>query len=134
MVESYNKTQYKIFLLLIKYLPFFIAVIYFISAICGCFGIQLIVIPNLFFMSPLTAGVWIFISFVFKCCVWHRLPIYYCMTLDTVTIIDYYNESQLTQPGMFSLCIGITLIFILLGMYFKNKYNVKRKRTKTSSS
>ena len=69
MVEGYNKYLYKVFLILVKYLPMALAVIYFIAGICGCFGVQLIAIPNIFFLSPVTAGFLVLTSFVFKCCI-----------------------------------------------------------------
>lgn len=134
MGGHYNKTLYKILLLAVKYLPLLIAIIYFISIIVGCFGVQLIVIPNLFFMSPITAGFMILVSFVFRCCIWHRLPIYYGLTEQGIAFVDYYSPLVITSSYYIFIHLTIAIVFIILGMYFKNKYNVKRKRTKTSSS
>ena len=134
MVESYNKALYKLLLLAVKYLPAIIAIIYFICIIIGYFGIQLIIIPNLFFMSPIMALFILLVSFVFKCCVWHRLPIYYSLIEHGLVTIEYYVPGIFLSTTWMFVHLLVVIIFIILGMYFKNKYNVERKRIKTSTS
>lgn len=55
MEEKYNRNLYKIFLILLKYLPFVIAVVYFVCAVLGSLGINQVILPNIFFISPITA-------------------------------------------------------------------------------
>ena len=134
MEVNYNKTLYKIFLIVLKYVPFVIGMSYLICIIVGLFGNIPMILPSLFYLSPVTAAVWICASFVFKCCIWHRLPIYYTLLLDSINTFDVYSSIQISASEMLFVYLIITLIFILLGMYFKNKYNVKRKHVKTSPS
>lgn len=122
MVEIWHKT----FLLFVKYVPFIIATVYLIINIASCFGITLIILPNLFYMSPITALFIIAASFAFKFCIWHRLPIYYALLLQGIATIDYYSNVLITSNIMLFVYLIITLIFILLGMYLKNKYNKKK--------
>lgn len=123
MEAIYNKTQYKVFLLLVKYLPFIIAILYFISAILNCFGIYSELLVVVSYYSPLTAGFMLYTSFVFKCCIWHRLPIYYSLVLQILININFYIPiSSNIELFVYSI---ITVAFILLGMYLKNKYNAK---------
>lgn len=126
MEEKYNRNLYKVFLILLKYMPFLIAVIYFICTILGAIGINQVILPNLFFLSPVTAALWICASFVFKCCIWHRLPIYYCLMMQGIDIIDYYTDIGLSSNCWLFVYLIITIISILLGMYLKNMFNVRK--------
>lgn len=119
--------SHKIFLIVVKYLPIIIALGYLITSMLHCFGIICYIIPNLFYMSPITALFMICTSFAFKFCIWHRLPIYYAMILHLMTIIDYYTAITITSFALMFVYLVIAIIFILIGMYLKNRYN-KRKR------
>lgn len=118
---------------MVKYLPLLLGIIYFITAILGCFGVQCLWLSSLFFITPISAVFMVFTSFVFRCCIWHRLPIYYCLTVDGINFLDYYL-APVTDTWMIFVYLLVTSIFVLIGMYFKNKYNVKRKLNKTSTS
>jgi hypothetical protein len=80
-------------------------------------------LPNLFFLSPISIIFILSASFVFKFCIWHRLPIYYCLTIQLINLIDYYSPIVFTNSTMLFIYIILTIIFILLGMYFKNLQN-----------
>ena len=125
MEETYSKTQYKIFLLLVKYLPFIIAILYFISCTLNCFGIYSRFTAQLAFYSPITAVFMLYTSFVFKCCVWHRLPIYYSLILQILININYYIP--ISSNIKLFVYLALTITFILFGMYLKNKYNYASK-------
>ena len=125
--DLYNKTLYKLFLILVKYLPFIIAVVYFICIMSYCIGVELNVLMNTFFLSPTMAGFILIASFVFKACIWHRLPIYYSLVLQIINTIDYYSPVVFSNNVMLYVYLLITIVFILIGMYFKNKLNGKYK-------
>lgn len=129
MAEVLNKVHYKIALILLKYFPAVLAIIYFIIVTLGCFGIPTVVLQKLFFISPIVAGILAYLSYVFKNCIWHRLPIYYCLIVHGISAIDYYVSIPITNSLMLFIYLILTVLFILLGMYFKNRYNV-RKRSK----
>lgn len=118
---------HKLFLILIKYIPFIIALAYLITDIALCFNINLYTIPNLFFMSPITALFILFASFAFKFCIWHRLPIYYALLLHGIACLDYYSKIPITSNIMLFIYLLITIMFILIGMYLKNRYNKKKR-------
>lgn len=125
-MEKLSKTHYKIVLILLKYVPFIIGIIYFINAICQSLGIMLTIIPNLCFLSPLTAGIIAYLSYVFKNCIWHRLPIYYCLNVHCISVLDYYCDIPILDSYLLYVYLIVTILFILLGMYFKNRYNVRK--------
>ena len=132
MEERLNKVSYKIFLVIVKYLPFIIAVAYFIMMLSGYFGTCLRIIPNLFFLSPVSVLFILSASFVFKFCVWHRLPIYYCILLYLINTLDYYLDFLITNNVALFVYLILTLLFIILGIYFKNKHNkIKNGNTHT---
>lgn len=62
-------------------------------------------------------------SKVLKFCIWHRLPIYYCFCLDILSTIDYKYGIALSDINLIIVYMIITIIFIILGMYLKEKYN-----------
>lgn len=121
---------HKLFLIIVKYLPFIIGIIYFLIAILNCFGIECIVLTNLIFISPISALFILAASFTFKFCIWHRLPIYYCMMLETIGFIDYYAPLLISNNLMLLIHLSITILTILIGMYLKNRYNKKSRSLK----
>ena len=116
-------SNHKVFLIIVKYIPFILAVGYFIMAIESILNIHPVILPNLFFLSPISIVFILSASFVFKFCIWHRLPIYYCLTIQLINLIDYYSPIVFTNSTMLFIYIIVTIIFILLGMYFKNLHN-----------
>jgi hypothetical protein len=122
-----EETCHKILLIILKYIPFIIAIIYFTSSILHCFGIRCYLLGNLFFLSPITALFILVASFAFRFCIWHRLPIYYSLILHGIACLDYYCSIPITSNIMLFIYLLITIIFILVGMYLKNRYNKKKR-------
>ena len=122
-----EETCHKILLIILKYIPFIIAIIYFISSILHCFGIRCCLLGNLFFLSPITALFILVASFAFRFCIWHRLPIYYALILHVTACLDYYCNIPITSNIMLFIYLLITIMFILVGMYLKNRYNKKKR-------
>lgn len=125
--KSINFTLYKTSLILIKYGPLLIAVINFIAVILGCFGIVTSLFTVGFQLSIIATLLWILLSFTFKCCIWHRLPLYYCWTNNIISWIDFRWTIPVSNMQMILIHCLIVLIFIILGMYFKNRYNVRKR-------
>ncbi len=119
--------MHKFFLIILKFTPVVIAIIYFINSVLSCIGLDLIVIPTVFYLSPTSALFILCASFTFKFCIWHRLPIYYSLVLQIINTIDYYSPVVFSNNVMLYVYLLITIVFILIGMYFKNKLNGKHK-------
>lgn len=117
---------HKILLILLKYIPFIIAIVYLIVSVLRCFGVMSFIMPNLFFMSPITALFMIVASFAFRFCIWHRLPIYYALLLHGIDCINYYC-TPITNNILLFVYLLITIVFIIIGMYLKNRYNKKKR-------
>lgn len=114
---------HKYFLICLKYAPMLIALAYFINAILSCIGVKLWILQDIFFLSPITALFILCASVVFKFCIWHRLPIYYCMVLHIISYIDYYTNFLMVDNIALFIYLTLTILCILLGMYFKNLHN-----------
>lgn len=67
--NSINFTQYKIYLICLKYIPFLVAVLSLIASILGCLGISIGLFPVAAYMGLLPTIFWILSSFTFKCCI-----------------------------------------------------------------
>lgn len=119
--ENLNKTLYKSILFLLKVIPYVLAFIYIVYTAFAFFSIDLIFLGYLAHMSVLP---WIFLflaSYVFKFCTVHRLPLYYILVNDTITIIDAYIGIPLGWFNLLMLHTVIVGIFLFLIMYFHQK-------------
>lgn len=125
--------QYKLFLIMLKYIPMLIALIYTLNTFAAFMGIDIPAANNIAGISLLT---WIFMyiaTIVFKFCVYHRMFLYYILVVDIVNTIDYYigiPVSDFQLLILHSIIMGISL-FIVLFLYLKyrkpNEAQVRKK-------
>lgn len=128
-MEEISKSLAKLTRIIVKYIPFVIAIGYLLMAIFSCFGISCIWLPVLFRFS-ISSFVCLFaISILLKFCVWHRLPLYYAITIDIINTVDYYFVIPISSKVLLLIYLVISIIFILVGMYLKEKHNVKNRTT-----
>jgi hypothetical protein len=113
----------------VKYIPFVIAIGYLLMAIFSCFGISCIWLPVLFRFSISSFVCLFVISILLKFCIWHRLPLYYALIIDIINTIDYYFVIPVNSKILLLVYLLISVIFILIGMYLKEKHNVKNRTT-----
>ena len=133
-MEAISKFWHRILLVLLKYIPYIIATCYLICITFSCFDIQLLVLPGIIYISPTSGILILLMSKVLKFCVWHRLPIYYCFCVDVLSTIDYKCGIPLSNINLLIIYMIITVIFILFGMYLKERCNRKRYITNNSES
>ena len=126
-VKYIRNKYYKLFIVLLKYIPIFIALIYTLNTYAAFIGTDIPVANNIAGISLLT---WIFMymaTIVFKFCSYHRMFLYYILIVDIINIIDYYIGIPITDFQLLmlhSIITGISL-FIILFLYLKinkNKY------------
>jgi hypothetical protein len=127
MVErNVNKALYKIELLLIKIIPFIIMLFYILNSILSYFNIDILLLSV---MSGLSILTWLFLfisSFVFRFCVYHRLPLYYVLIADIINYYDNIIGIPISNKSLFTLNLIIAGVFILLIVYFKFKQHESR--------
>lgn len=123
MVESSrNKILYKIEIYLLKILPALIACIYLINIFLSYFCIEIKALNYLGHLSIIPM-IFIFISsYVFKFCEYHRVPLYYIIVNNTISIIDLYLGIPVTNYELLmihSLIAGLSIIIIIV-LYVKS--------------
>lgn len=119
--------QYKLLLVMLKYIPILISFIYVLNTFAAFVGIDIPAANNIAGMSLLT---WIFMyiaTIVFKFCNYHRMFLYYILIVDTINIVDYYigipvSDFQLLM--IHSIITGISLFIILFLYLKKNKHKI----------
>lgn len=121
--EKLKSSLYKIELVIIKALPFLLAVLYLITTILDYFGINSTIV-NYIAMFCLYLFLYI-TSYVFKFCVYHRMPLHYIVLINVLSIYDVYIGIPLDNFRLFPMYAIITCIFIFLTVYFYVKSNKK---------
>ena len=116
-----EKQLYKLELLLIKSLPLGIALCYLLNSVLSYFKINAPILSYLGGMSVLPVIFILVSSFVFKFCVYHRLPIYYIIVSDILNYYDLYIGILISNRSLFILNMIIAGIFIILIVITKVK-------------
>lgn len=116
-----TKLLYKIELILLKILPLGIALCYLLNSILSYFNINAEICSYLGGMSLFPLIFILVSSFVFKFCVYHRLPIYYIIVSDILNYYDLYVGIPLDNRNLFIMNMIIAGIFIVLIVFTKAK-------------
>lgn len=117
-----NKYLYKLFILVLKYIPVIIALCYVINTVlCYC-DINFEPLSNIAGISLFT---WVFLyiaTYVFRFCIYHRMFLWYILIDDLLNITDYYYGLPVEASNLLMIhnsIIGVFL-FIILYLYVKN--------------
>lgn len=118
-----NKTLYKLFLICAKFSSYFYAIIQLIGLVCYNLNINTNIPGLLGGCSLITLILLFLISFVFKFCITHRIPLYYVTGIYILGLID----KLIINISFIRLHIIYLGIFILLYIYiwYKNRNNPK---------
>ena len=126
-MEEISKLQLKLCKIIIKYSPLCIAIGYFIMACCSCFGLVFPLMSTICHLSIISFVSLYSVSKLLKFCAWHRLPLWYSVFVDFLNALFYYFNFPLAGKSMLSIYLLITILFIILGMYLKEKHNAKNR-------
>lgn len=132
VVEKSRRSEYKLLIIVLKFIPMLTALCYMSSTIFNYFGYNIEPLSNIGGMSLLT---WLFIylaSIVFNFCSYHRVFLWYIFIDDIFNIIDYYITIPISTDNILMLhniFIGITLFTVLL-LYVKDNKVIIRKNNK----
>lgn len=128
-----SKFLYKIEIIGIKYIPFIIAIMYFIDTILDAFKVDIGVLSHLFGMSFLPWCFLLLSSYVFKFCLFHRIPLYYIALNHVISLIDYYIGIPLELKPWVVLHILIVFVFSTWAVVEHQKENKNVEHTKETS-
>lgn len=132
VVEKSKRSEYKLLIIVLKFIPMLTALCYMSSTIFNYFGYNIEPLSNFGGMSLLT---WLFIylaSIVFNFCAYHRMFLWYIFIDDLFNIIDYYITIPISTDNILMLhniLIGITLFTVLI-LYVKDNKSIIRKSNK----
>ena len=132
VVEKSKRSEYKLLIIVLKFIPILTALCYMSSTIFNYFGYNIEPLSNIGGMSLLT---WLFIylaSIVFNFCAYHRMFLWYIFIDDLFNIIDYYITIPISTDSILMLhniLIGITLFTVLI-LYVKDNKSIIRKSNK----
>lgn len=120
-----SKFLYKVELIGIKYIPLFIALFYFTDTILDALEVEIDIFSHLFGLSFLPWCFLLLSSFVFRFCLYHRLPLYYVAINHIISIFDYYIGIPVELEGWI---VGhVLLLFIFITWMIINHQQNKRK-------
>ena len=130
--ENLNKSMYKLLILMLKYIPMLISLVYVLNTALSYFYIDIPVLSNLAGMSILP---WIFMylsATVFRFCLYHKMFLHYILVTDIINIIDYYVGIPIKDLELLMIHGTITglFLFVILYLYVKShkKPTVKDSR------
>ena len=132
VVEKSKRSEYKLLIIVLKFIPMLTALCYMSSTIFNYFGYNIEPLSNIGGMSLLT---WLFIylaSIVFNFCSYHRVFLWYIFIDDIFNIIDYYITIPISTDNILMLhniFIGITLFTVLI-LYVKDNKVIIGKNNK----
>ena len=117
--KSLNKALYKIELYVIKIIPYLLAIFYLLNTTLSYFYIDVPLLSYIAGVSLLPLLFFYITSFVFKFCIYHRLPIYYIFINWIITILDYYLDFTKYYETTILISMITASITIILIIYFK---------------
>ena len=124
---SYNRTLYKIQLILLKIIPMLLAGCYLLDTILSYFYIDT---PLFSILGGVSVFPLIFLytsSYVFKFCEYHRMFLHYIVVNDILSWIDYSYKLPIDNFEYLILHIIIAGIFLFIILYLKMKYGILKK-------
>lgn len=119
-----SKVLYKMEILCIKFIPFIIALMYFIDTLLDAYNVEIDILSHIFGTSLLPWCFLILSSVVFKFCIYHRLPMYYIAINHIISIVDYYIGIPIDlKPWVVVHCV----LFFLLIVGVVTAHQIKKK-------
>ena len=114
-----EKDKYKLFLLVIKVIPMFIAFIFFVNTICSYNGIEIKMFNYIAGVSFLPLVVFYSLSYLLHFCEYHRIFLHYIVIINCLSLYDEYYIIPVDDLTLFKIYNIITIVCLFLILYFK---------------
>lgn len=125
--ESLSRVLYKAVIVAIKVIPILIATLFLIRSILSCIDVDVTLLSYLCGMSLIPLLFMYLVSYAFKFCTYHRMFLHYIVVNDTINYIDYYIGIPLQYHELLRLHIIIAGIFLLLVIYYHQKWKKEQR-------
>lgn len=121
--KSVNKRLYKIELIVLKLLPFILALCHVINVILSYYNLEYRIINYLANVSILPL-IFIYISsYVFKFCSYHRIFLHYVVLNNLICVYDVYFGIPISDFNYLVLHLVIIFLILLIATYLYVKHN-----------
>lgn len=125
--ESLSRVLYKAVIVAIKIIPILIATLFLVRSILSCIDIDVTWLSYLCGMSLIPLLFMYLVSYAFKFCTYHRMFLHYIVVNDAINYIDYYIGIPLQYSELLRLHIIIAGIFLLLIIYYHQKWKREQR-------
>lgn len=125
--SNLNKTLYKVFLIILKYTPIFLAFIQSLNILTNFLNLEITVLTAIGGISFPFILLLFIMSFVFKFCYLYRMPLVYVTALWLISIIDSFIGIPIDTLNMFRVYAFIFGVFIITYVIFIYKNRNKPK-------
>lgn len=122
-----NKNLYKLFLILVKYTPMFLAIMQTLNTFVQYLGVDNFLFPLISGTSFPFIIILFVISYVFKFCYLYRIPLLYITINWLIVTIDTFIGIPIDTINMFRLYAIIFGIFIITFVCYMYKNRNKPK-------
>ena len=111
-----KKSLYKVFLLLLKFLPFLLALVSVLNTVLSYFCIDLVILSYIGSVSLLPLIFMYIAAFVFKFCIYHRIFLDYTIVSTGLAVYDYYIGIPITDTSIVTLQLVLFFIAIVIAL------------------
>lgn len=125
--ESLSRVLYKAVIVAIKIIPILIATLFLVRSILSCIDVDVTWLSYLCGMSLIPLLFMYLVSYAFKFCTYHRMFLHYIVVNDAINYIDYYIGIPLQYHELLRLHIIIAGIFLLLIIYYHQKWKKEQR-------
>lgn len=117
-----TRTLYKITTLIIKYLPFVLAVYQIGLTVLNYWNIVIPILPFIGGTSLIFLGLLFLLSYLFQYCSLYRFPLWYNFTVGILVTLRTYGVLTMSIIGFYQILMVTTGVFIILFIYLVYKY------------
>ena len=125
--ESLSRVLYKAVIVAIKVIPILIATLFLVRSILSCIEVDVTWLSYLCGMSLIPLLFMYLVSYAFKFCTYHRMFLHYIVVNDAINYIDYYIGIPLQYHELLRLHIIIAGVFLLLIIYYHQKWKKEQR-------
>ena len=126
-----SKSLYKLFLILVKYTPFLLAITDILHTTLSYFSINCYFLSCFGGVSLVFLGLLYILSELFRFCYLYRFPLHYIVVTNLLALYDNTIGIPVTDINMFRIYLIIFGIFMLI-FIFKTVYGNAKHHKKSS--
>lgn len=119
--KDVNKTLYKFLLLILKIIPFLLAINETLFTILNYYEVECYSLNFFGGFSVLFILQLYIMSYLFHYCSWHRVPLHYVVLVNIIALYDTFVKIPLSDLQMLRMYMSLAGISLILIVYLKFK-------------